>query len=78
MKIKIVVTGGEGRFASLLKNIKTNYNILFPSKKTLDITNYNILKIFNNSFWWPFITLFIKRFKYKKIASKDLLFPMIG
>ncbi len=44
MKTKIVVTGGDGRFASLLKKTKTKYIILFPSKKTLDITNYQSVK----------------------------------
>ena len=44
MKKKILVTGGDGRFASLLKKTKTKYIILFPSKKTLDITNYQSVK----------------------------------
>ena len=39
-KNKIVVTGGSGRFGSILKKIKTNNKIYFPTKKEL-----NILKI---------------------------------
>jgi dTDP-4-dehydrorhamnose reductase len=39
MKKKILVTGGTGRFGSILKGLKTNYEMLFPSKTTLDITN---------------------------------------
>ena len=37
IKKKIVITGGEGRFAITLKNSKTNLNIFFPSKKKLNI-----------------------------------------
>jgi dTDP-4-dehydrorhamnose reductase len=36
-KNKIVVTGGSGRFGSILKKIKTNNKIYFPTKKELDI-----------------------------------------
>ena len=42
MKIKnkkIVITGGNGRFARVLKNALTNKNIYFPDKKKLNITN---------------------------------------
>ena len=38
-KLKIVVTGGSGRFGSLLKKNNYNKNYLFPSKKTLNILN---------------------------------------
>ena len=34
---KIVVTGGSGRFASVLKKTKTKYNLFFPTKKQLNI-----------------------------------------
>jgi len=44
MKKKIVVTGGSGRFASELKKIKTNYKVIYPSKKHLDITSYEKTK----------------------------------
>ena len=36
-KNKIVVTGGSGRFASVLKKTKTKYNLFFPTKKQLNI-----------------------------------------
>ena len=36
---KIVVTGGSGRFGNVLKKIKTKYQLFFPDKKILDITN---------------------------------------
>ena len=38
-KKTIVVTGGSGRFGSVLKGIKNKYNIFFPNKKKLDILN---------------------------------------
>ena len=34
MKKKILVTGGTGRFGSILKGLKTNYEIFFPNKPT--------------------------------------------
>ena len=44
MKKKIVVTGGTGRFAQILKKIKSNYIMLYPTKNELDIGNYNKIK----------------------------------
>jgi len=44
MKKKILVTGGTGRFGSILKGLKTNYEIFFPSKTTLDITNFKSIQ----------------------------------
>ena len=44
MKKKIVFTGGSGRFGSLIKTIKSNYNLLFPSKEELDINNLKKIK----------------------------------
>ncbi len=41
----IVVTGGSGRFGSILKNFKSkNKNYLFPSKKQLNILNINSIQ----------------------------------
>ncbi len=37
IKKRIVITGGEGRFAITLKNSKTKLNIFFPNKKKLNI-----------------------------------------
>jgi len=44
MKKKILVTGGTGRFGIVLKKLKTNYEILYPNKKTLDITNFRSIQ----------------------------------
>ena len=43
-KIKIVFTGGSGRFGKIFKNMHRNKNILFPSSKHLDVTNYLSIK----------------------------------
>ena len=40
---KILVTGGEGRFATELKKIKTNINFFYLKKKQLDILDYKSL-----------------------------------
>ena len=43
-RIKILVTGGTGRFAQTLKKIKSKYNFIYPSKKKLDITKINSIE----------------------------------
>ena len=50
MKKKILVTGGDGRFASTLKRLNKNLNLIFCSKKELNILDpksikQNLLKI---------------------------------
>jgi len=51
MKKKILVTGGDGRFAKVLKKNNKNLNLYFFSKNKLDILNLNsienIFKKFN-------------------------------
>ena len=44
MKPKILVTGGNGRFAKVLKNKNTKLNLIFKSRKELDILKYNTLE----------------------------------
>ena len=41
---KIIVTGGDGRFAKELKKIKSEYNFIFRSKKQLNILSYSSIK----------------------------------
>ena len=41
---KIIVTGGDGRFAKELKKIKSKYNFIFRDKKQLNILSLNQLK----------------------------------
>ena len=49
MKKIIIVTGGEGRFAKILKKSKFKLNIKFPNKKQLDILiSAFVIKIINN------------------------------
>jgi dTDP-4-dehydrorhamnose reductase len=38
---KILVTGGDGRFACELKKVKSKYNFLYFNKKQLDICDYD-------------------------------------
>ena len=38
--MKIVITGGTGRFGQVLKKIKSKHKILFPNKNKLNILNY--------------------------------------
>ena len=38
---KIVITGGDGRFAQILKRDNKKFNILYPSKKELNVLNIN-------------------------------------
>ena len=44
MKKRILVTGGTGRFGTVLKKLKTNYEILFPNKITLDVTKFKSIQ----------------------------------
>jgi len=41
---KIVITGGDGRFAQVLKKDNKKLNILYPGKKELDILDLNSIK----------------------------------
>ena len=43
-KIRIVVTGGNGRFGKVLKNVKSPYDVHFPKKSKLNILNINSIK----------------------------------
>lgn len=40
---KIIITGGSGRFGSLLKNHKTNHKLFFPQKNELDICKEKLI-----------------------------------
>ena len=44
MDSKILVTGGDGRFAKLLKSKNKKLNLIFCSKKQLDILNLKSIK----------------------------------
>jgi dTDP-4-dehydrorhamnose reductase len=41
---KIVITGGPGRFGSILKKIKSKNKLFFPDKKNLNIENFKNIK----------------------------------
>jgi dTDP-4-dehydrorhamnose reductase len=44
IKKKIIITGGNGRFAQILKDSKLNLNINFPSKNELNIQKISSIK----------------------------------
>lgn len=44
MKKNIVITGGNGRFGSVLKRINNKKNLFFPTKKELNILKLNSIK----------------------------------
>lgn len=45
-KNNIVVTGGKGRFASILKKEKTNFKLFYPNKSELNILDIDSIKKF--------------------------------
>ena len=45
---KIIFTGGSGRFVKVFKNFKCNYKIYYPTKKNLNINNFNSIKKYIN------------------------------
>ena len=47
---KIIVTGGDGRFASELKKFKTSYKFFFRTKKQLNVLSVNSIKKNLNKF----------------------------
>ena len=42
---KIIVTGGDGRFAKELRKTKSNYKFIFRNKKQLDILSVKSIKL---------------------------------
>ena len=48
--VKILVTGGDGRFAQELKKISSRYNFIFRNKKKLDILSIKSIKKEVNKF----------------------------
>lgn len=43
---KIIITGGTGRFGSVLKNTKSKYRTFFPTKKKFNIMNLNSIRLY--------------------------------
>ena len=48
MKKKIIITGGDGRFAKVLKVKNKKLNIFYPNKKELNILNVNSIRKYIN------------------------------
>ena len=42
---RILITGGEGRFAKVLKNKKSKFKFIFRNKKQLNILSETSIKI---------------------------------
>ena len=82
MRKKIIVTGGTGRFSKVLKKIKSNYNILYPNKKKLNITNYkkikSYLKINRPNIVIHLAGLSRPMMTHEKDISKSILLNIIG
>ena len=60
IKKKIVITGGEGRFAKSLKNSNLGLNIFYPNKKELNILNTKSIdkylkKLSQNMYFMPLV-----------------------
>ena len=71
--MKIIVTGGTGRFWNILKKYKTNNKIIFPTKSQLNILNINKIRSFLvnqnqifNTYGWSFTTNENTQYKYSK------------
>ena len=43
-KKRIIITGGTGRFGSVLKKTKSKYDIFYPTKNELNILKYKSIK----------------------------------
>ena len=44
MSKKIIVTGGDGRFAKELRKVKSKYKFIFRNKKQLNILSLSSIK----------------------------------
>ncbi len=82
MKKKIVVTGGTGRFGKVLKKFKSNYSMMYPNKKELDITNFNKIKSYLK-IKKPNIVIHLAGLSrpmkiHKKKISKSIILNIIG
>ena len=79
---KIVVTGGSGRFAQSLKKIKSKYNFIYPSTKSLNIINLNSIKKFlkkeKHSFVLHLAALSRPMVQHDKNISKIINLNIIG
>jgi len=82
MKKKIVVTGGDGRFAKILKKHNKDLNLFFFSKKKLDILNFksieSVFKKFNPKIVIHCAGLSRPMILHEKKISKSIDLNIIG
>ncbi len=69
---KILVTGGEGRFANILKKRKSKYKFIFRNKKQLNILNYSSIKKNISSFKPDFVLHLSGLSRPMKIHEKNI------
>ena len=79
---KILVTGGEGRFANILKKRKSKYKFIFRNKKQLNILNYSSIKK-NISSFKPHFVLHLSGLSrpmkiHEKYINKSIDLNIIG
>tara|TARA_B110001454_G_C12594950_1_gene381886 strand:- start:171 stop:875 length:705 start_codon:yes stop_codon:yes gene_type:complete len=79
---KILVTGGDGRFAKSLKNLKSIYDFTCVSKKQLDITNIksikNCLKKINPKCVLHLAGLSRPMMQHQNLINKSITLNIIG
>ena len=82
MKKKIIVTGGDGRFAKILKKHNKDLNLFFFSKKKLDILNFksieSVFKKFNPKIVIHCAGLSRPMILHEKKISKSIDLNIIG
>ena len=73
---KIVVTGGSGRFGTVLKRSKFNYRLFFPKKNQLNILEFNSIKRYLSKIR-PFCIIHLAGFNIENLwtkKNKDIMF----
>ena len=79
---KIVFTGGSGRFAEVFKKVKHKYKIFYPSKKQLNIENFDriikYLEIYKPNYLIHCAALSRPMKIHEEDISKSILTNIIG
>ena len=78
----ILVTGGDGRFANVLKKINSKYNFIFTNKNKLDINNCKSIRN-NLNLYKPYAVLHLAGLSrpldlHNKSITKSITLNIIG